>query len=127
MSTVHCVFDKGDLIKRYRKAPKPTSTNAKVVLAVFGGEYRKWLYIPIAIDDYNHHMNGVDIANQRRKYCSTYRKRNLRSWRPLFHWLLDVTVVNSYILWREQVSGPFDVSLKEFLSLPGALPDRMAG
>ena len=85
-----------------RKRPKKTSTNAKIVRAVFGDEPRKLLYIPLAIDAYNHHMNGADIANQRRKYITTQRKHNIRSWRPLFHWLLDLTIVNCYILWREQ-------------------------
>lgn len=60
------------------------------------------LYIPTAIDAYNHHMNGADIANQRQKHCKTQRKHNLHTWRPLFHWLLDIALANFFILWRMQ-------------------------
>jgi hypothetical protein len=80
MSTVHNVANPLiDAVKRLRKCPKKSSTNAKVVLAAFGGAFKKNMYIPVAIDDYNHHINGVDVANQRRKYVSTQRKRNLRT------------------------------------------------
>jgi hypothetical protein len=47
-------------------------------------------------------MNGADVANQRRKHLITQRKHNLRNWRPLFHWLLDITLTNWFILWRMQ-------------------------
>jgi ankyrin repeat protein len=63
------------------------------------------LYIPLEIDDYNHHMNGADIANQRRKYCSNQRKHNIRAWRLLFLWLLDIVIANCYILWREHTAA----------------------
>jgi len=48
-------------------------------------------------------MNGADIANQRRSHLTTQRKGNKRTWRPLFYWLLDITLTNCYILWRLQV------------------------
>jgi hypothetical protein len=103
MSTIYCIHKFAeDTVQRLRKRPKKTSTNARIVPAVFGDEPRKLLYIPRAIDDYNHHINGADIANQQRRYHTTQRKHTIRAWRPLFHWLLDMTVVNYYILWREQ-------------------------
>jgi hypothetical protein len=89
-------------VEKNRKRPKMTSTNARVVRAVFGDSPVKKLFIPLAIDAYNHHMNGVDITNQRRKYASTQRKRNIRSWRPLFHFLLNISITNCYLLWRIQ-------------------------
>ena len=57
------------------------------------------LTIPDLIDDYNNHMNGVDIADQLRASYPTHR-RGVRNWLPLFYWLLDTIKVNSYLLWR---------------------------
>jgi hypothetical protein len=47
-------------------------------------------------------MNGADVANQRRSHLITQRKGNKRTWRPLFYWLLDITLINCFILWRLQ-------------------------
>jgi hypothetical protein len=64
---------------RLRKRP---SNDLKQARAVFGNSYTEWLPIPGLIDIYNHKMNGVDRADQRRgKYavkCYTYR-----TWIPL--------------------------------------------
>ena len=42
-------------------------------------------------------MGGVDIADQRRGYYSS-QLTTRRCWMPLFFWLLDTVVVNSYLL-----------------------------
>jgi hypothetical protein len=65
---------------------------------MFGDSPVKDLPIPIAIDAYNHYMGGVDIANQYRAVFTTLRPQNLRYWKPLFYWLLDIAIVNSYLL-----------------------------
>jgi hypothetical protein len=54
----------------------------------------------VAINAYNHHIGGVDIANQYRAAFTTLRPQNLRYWKPLFYWLLDIALVNSYLLSR---------------------------
>ena len=56
--------------------------------------------IPVAIDAYNHHIvgGGVRIANQYWAAFTTLRPQNLRYWKPLFYWLLDIALVNSYLL-----------------------------
>ena len=61
----------------------------------FGNDIRKKLDIPTLIDDYNHYMGGVDIANQ---YRASYeiRQRTLRTWFPLFFFFLDAAIVNAY-------------------------------
>jgi hypothetical protein len=64
---------------------------------VFGDSHRKMLNIPRLVNDYNHHMGGVDIADQLRQYYST-QMRTLRNWFPLFLWLLDTAVINAYIM-----------------------------
>ena len=44
---------------------------------------RKELPIPLFINDYNHFIGGVDIADQLRSYYSTQRT-SFRNWYPLF-------------------------------------------
>lgn len=86
-----------EFIKKIRKRPPPTATNARTTHAIFGDQVLKELEIPEFIDLYNHFMNGVDQADQLRVYYNTQRV-HLKSWKPLWHWLLDVAVVNSYKL-----------------------------
>ena len=52
------------------------------------------------IDDYNHFMNGVDRANQLRKNYTAHRPYEHRIWRPLSYYILDISAVNSYLLWK---------------------------
>ena len=52
----------------------------------------------MAIDAYNHYMGGVDIANQYWAAFTTLQHRSNRYWKPLFNWLLDIALVNSYLL-----------------------------
>ena len=43
-------------------------------------------------------MGGVDIANQYRAAFTTHQHQNHCYWKPLFYWLLDIALVNSYLL-----------------------------
>ena len=54
---------------------------------------------PLVVARYNQSMNGVDRADQNSVYYSFIRKSR-KWWRKLFFWLIEVTVVNSYILYR---------------------------
>jgi hypothetical protein len=47
-------------------------------------------------------MNGADLRNQRKKYLSIFRIHNIRFWKPLFHFLLHISVTNTFILWQER-------------------------
>ncbi len=87
-----------DTVIRSRNRPSSTSTSASITRPVFGPSPRKDLPIPVAIDAYNHYMGGVDIANQYRAAFTTLQHRSNRYWKPLFHWLLDIALVNSYLL-----------------------------
>ncbi len=87
-----------DTIIRARKRPSTTSKSASITRPVFGNSPIKDLPIPVAIDAYNHYMGGVDIANQLRAGFTTLHHQNYRYWKPLFHWLLDIALVNSYLL-----------------------------
>ena len=54
---------------------------------------------PVVVNEYNHSMNGVDVADQNSVYYRFIRKTR-KWWRKLFFWLLEVTVVNSYVLYQ---------------------------
>ena len=95
LSTVHTVHKDDDWVKRKRKCPSKTSTNATTARKPFNGRPTADLPIPRLIDDYNHYMGGVDIANQLRAVYETHRKA-WRSWWPLFYWCLDTAAVNAY-------------------------------
>ncbi len=47
-----------------RKRSSKTSTSAAIIRSIFSDSSVKDLSILVAIDAYNHHMNGIDIANQ---------------------------------------------------------------
>jgi hypothetical protein len=55
--------------------------------------------------DYTAKMGGVDIAD---RYTLTYSFgwKSKKWWRKLFFWLLDVSVVNSFILYNMQQQKP---------------------
>lgn len=89
-----CEDQKDYLIKR-RKRP----SNNAVGAAEFGGEPTKDLPIPKAIDYYNCNHNLVDNADHLRANFTVERRWETRTWRPLAFWLLDVCLVNSYLLW----------------------------
>ena len=80
-------------IERERRRPAATSSGARQTRRVFGNAARKWLPIPEFIDMYNHFMKGVDTADQMRSYYTSL-KIHRRTWKPLFHFLLDTTVTN---------------------------------
>jgi hypothetical protein len=58
-------------------------------------------------------MGCVDIADQLRAYYSTQRI-SLRSWYPLFFWMLDTAILNAYLVGK-QLHGKEDyMEHKEF-------------
>ena len=59
----------------------------------------------LVVDRYNQGMGGVDKANQYAVYYSIDRKSK-KWWRKLVFYLLEVTIVNSYILYKETVVSP---------------------
>jgi hypothetical protein len=97
LSNVHTVHKAEDFREKIRKRPAKTSTNGRIVRQIFGSDPTKELEIPVFIDDYNHYMGGVDLANQYRAVYETHRT-TLRNWWPLFYWLIDITVVNAFRL-----------------------------
>jgi hypothetical protein len=60
----------------------------------------KQLYIPRAIDDYNHYTNAVDRSNQLRNNFTAHQPYERRIWRLLWYYILDVYAVNDYLIWK---------------------------
>ena len=71
----------GDIIKRLRRRPAATATNARTSRAEFGEAVVKLLPIPALINKYNHFMNGVNQADQLRSYYTTQRI-HVKNWKP---------------------------------------------
>ena len=97
LSTIHTVHEASSQITCSRKWPQTTSTNATTARKVFGDLPQRELDIPTFIDDYNHNMNGVDLANQFRQVYDTQRIA-YRIWFPLMHWAFDQAAINAYKL-----------------------------
>lgn len=87
----------GYTVGRIGRRPRLTLTNGQRVRAVFDDSGTKLLPIPVIVDRYNYNMDRVDIADQ---LWAVYRlqKPTIRTWLSLFFWLLDVFVMNSYML-----------------------------
>jgi hypothetical protein len=85
-------------IIRKRKRPKETSSAARTARKPFGNSSTKDLRIPKVYDDYNYNMGGVDIADQLRGGMGGFRRIRRGGWRALWHFLLNLTLVNSFLL-----------------------------
>jgi hypothetical protein len=66
MTTAHFLTNDDNLVLVNRRKPAITTANRSIIKPVFGNQPRKQLPIPKAINDYNHNMNGGDVANQLR-------------------------------------------------------------
>jgi hypothetical protein len=108
LTTIHGIKDDKWKIPTIRRRPRETSSNAINVRRVFGEATQKEVPIPKAIDDYNHFMGGVDIADQYRSYYNCQLTAS-RTWMPLMFWLIDTAIVNSYILYKK--NGNFKLNI----------------
>jgi hypothetical protein len=63
LSNIHTVYIINDFVARQQKRPAKTFTSSNIVCTVFRDDPIKELLIPVFIDDYNHNIRGVDIAN----------------------------------------------------------------
>lgn len=96
-----------------RKWPRESSSNTTKVKQPYGpDEFEKELPIPTCIVDYNHTMNGIDIADQYRAYY-TAQLITVKTWMPLFFWTLDAALVNAFIIYRD-IAGKSKVAHKDF-------------
>ena len=83
LSTIHIISGEGSRVLKERRRPRETSTNSNKIRAVFEGASHKSLPISKIIDNYNHNMGGVDVADQLRIYYSTQLTIS-QTWMPYF-------------------------------------------
>jgi hypothetical protein len=97
LSIVHTVHKALSYVMSKRNRPAATSTNASITQKVFGEFAYMLLEILTWVDDYNHNMNSVDLANQ---FQQSYDTQQIAycTWIPLFHWILDQAAINAYKL-----------------------------
>ncbi|XP_062609518.1 piggyBac transposable element-derived protein 4-like [Saccostrea cucullata] len=62
---------------------------------------KKQLVQPVVANDYNKCMGAVDLSNQFTNKYPSYIRTQYHWWKVLFFHLLDIMVVNSYILFQE--------------------------
>jgi hypothetical protein len=60
-------------------------------------QYRQWT-CPQAIINYTKYMGGVDISDQKREYYVVGRSSK-KWWKFIFHFVINVCVLNSFILY----------------------------
>lgn len=94
LTTIHRLEDK---VEKQRKRPRITSTRGRSIRSCFGDRERMVIPIPTTINDYNHGKVGVDLADQYRAAYFT-QPTTRRNWPPLLFWLLDISIINSFLL-----------------------------
>jgi len=97
---------------RNRKRPGKKSTNVKRAREAIGQDQQKEMPIPVCFDDYNHHMGGVDIADQLCRYYDT-QLTSFRTWWPMMFWGPDTMATNTYLIYSDIEDLP-PISHKEF-------------
>ncbi len=103
ISTAHSLYRQEDRTEVNRRRPRVTDRNRTIIIPVFSTESVKKLDIPAPIDDYNHGMNGVDIANQLRSAYSCARPLEAQWPRVPFYYLVDTAVVNAFLINRTKM------------------------
>ena len=97
LSTIHTVHKASSWVNIKRNCPGQTSINAAITRKVFGDSAFMTIDFPAWINNYNHNMNTVDLANQHRQPYNTQRI-SYQTWIPLLHWILDQAAINAYKL-----------------------------
>jgi len=82
----------------------------EVVHKVWGDAGKKVLYLPKWSVDYNNYIGSVDIYDQLRSYYPTQLKA-LRSWIGIFFFLLNVAIVNAFLICRQVYKESKDKTL----------------
>ena len=66
-----------------------------------GSHEKQPLPCPSIIDDYNQYMGGVDLIDQHLSYYTMTKRRSLKWWKKVFWRLIDITIVNAWIIFHK--------------------------
>jgi hypothetical protein len=107
LTSVHqATPEQSNLVFRERKRPQVNPENRQLVGRRAS---QKKMLLPRCSTDYNDHMGGVDITDQRRNYYST-QLTVCRNWMAIFFWLLDTAIINSFVM-EELIPRPSNSDL----------------
>lgn len=65
-----------------------------------GSKDKQPLPCPSIIDDYSNYMGGVDLTDQHLSYYSITTRRTVKWWKKVFWRLVDITIVNAWIIFH---------------------------
>ena len=68
---------------------------------------------PLVVTEYNKFMLGVDRLDQRMAYFM-FERKSIKWWRKGFFWMIEVVVVNSYIIYNSHTASKRKLTHKEF-------------
>jgi len=101
MPTIHPLSGEDSQVPIMRKCPGNKSTNASRANSTFLlTECQKMLDIPVIIDAYNQHKEGVAVADQYRTNFETQLILRCNGC-PLGYWILETALINSLISYRD--------------------------
>ena len=91
------------------------NTSASVVMKRSKGCHEKRpLPCPTIIIDYNQYMGGVDLMDQHLSYYSLTTRRTLKWWKKVFWRLVDISIVNAWIIFHHNNADSDVKSHREF-------------
>ena len=61
---------------------------------------KKPIPCPTAVYNYNQFMGGVDLVDQNLSYYSLTLRRTIKWWKKVFWRLIDISIINSWIIFR---------------------------
>ena len=79
-----------------------------------GSREKKAIPCPVAIIDYNNYMGGVDLIDQHLSYYSLTTRRTFKWWKKIFWRFVDISIVNSWIIFRQNFPDTSIKSHREF-------------
>ena len=89
------------------------ATNDSVIVKAGKGTKSK----PEIIDKYNQYMNGCDRADQNIGYYGLHTRRSTKWWKKIFFWVLEITVSNAFVLFKQTRQRPLTHAAAEKLTL----------
>ena len=69
---------------------------------------------PTCVQDYNLYMGGVDLSDQYLNYYSLTQRRTLKWWKKVFWRMIDITILNSWIIFHANFPESSITSHREF-------------
>jgi len=93
--------------------PGKTCTNVKKAQEAFGNLQEKETMISFCIDDCNHNMGGVDIADSMCSYYDT-QLTSFRTWWLILFSVYDTMVTHAYFIYQDIPQSSNTIKHKEF-------------